>query len=242
MRELKARISKLDKWLAEETAKDNAPTLSDVLDNILSKQGQSKIARLKNASEMLNFLQENKIETLDDLEQKVIDMQDKSDSVHENLKKTERRIKTLNEHIRHSEHYKNGRKYKRQYDKLYSEYITAKDSKGLLAKRKAQKALDKVNTYHEANRTELTLYIAAEKYIRDVLQKRYDPTKLPQITKWKKELSEKTAAKSKLSGEYHRLRDETKKIERIQRSVKGILRSGEQPEVKSKRRDLDMEL
>jgi len=197
---------------------------------------------LKNASEMLNFLQENKIETLDDLEQKVVEMQGKSDSVHENLKKTDRRIKTLNEHIRQSDHYKTGRKYKRQYDKLYSEYISVKDSKGLLAKRKAQKALDKANAYYEANRAELTLYNAAEKYLRCVLQKRYDPDKLPPITKWKKELSEKTTAKSKLSGECHRLRDETKKIERIQRSVKEILWSENPTIQKPKQRELDMNL
>jgi len=44
------------------------------------------------------------------------------------------------------------------------------------------------------------------------------------LEKWKKELFEKTAAKSNLSGEYQRLRDETKKIEHIQRSVREILR------------------
>ncbi|MDR2571258.1 MAG: MobA/MobL family protein [Oscillospiraceae bacterium] len=240
IRELKARIAKLEKWLDEETAKDNTPTLYDVLDNILSKQGQSKIIRLQNASEMLNFLQENNIETIEDLEKKVKTMDDKTCFVHEELKKTDRRIKTLNEHIRQSEYYKAGRKYKWQYDILNSEHKTAKNSKSLLAKRKAQKALDKVNAYYEANRTDLTLYNAAEKYLREVMQKHFDPIKMPPITKWKKELSEKTAAKAKLSGGYNTLRDETKKIERIQRSVKEILRSEEQQEVKPKRRELDI--
>ena len=86
------------------------------------------------------------------------------------------------------------------------------------------------------------MYNAAEKYLKGVLQKRFDPNKLPPITKWKKELSEKNIARTKLSGEYNTLRDETKKIERIQRSVKEILRSEEQQEIKPKRRELDMEL
>ncbi|MCL2821460.1 MAG: MobA/MobL family protein [Oscillospiraceae bacterium] len=242
MRELKARIAKLEKWIDEETAKENTPTLSDVLENILTKQGQSKIVRLQNASEMFNFLQENNIETIEDLEQKVAEMQYKSDTVHEDLKKTDRRTKSLNENILHSEYYKAGRKYKRQYDRLNSEYKTANRSKGIFAKRKAQKALDKVNAYYEANRTELILYEAAEKYLKGVLQKRFDPNKLPPITKWKKELSEKNIARTKLSGEYNTLRDETKKIERIQRSVKEILRSEEKQELKLKRRELDTEL
>jgi len=242
MRELKARIRNLEKWINEETAKDNTPTLSDVLENILSKQGQSKIVRLQNASEMFNFLQENNIETIEDLEQKVAEIQNKFDTVHEELKKTDRRIKTLNEHILQSEYYKSGRKYKRQYDRLNSEYKTANRSKGLFVKRKAQKSLDKVNAYYEANRAELILYEAAEKYLRKVMQKHYDPNKLPPITKWKKELSEKTAAKTKLSGEYKTLRDETSKIERIQRSAKEILRSEEQQGLKPKRRVLEMEM
>jgi hypothetical protein len=74
------------------------------------------------------------------------------------------------------------------------------------------------------------------------MQKHFDPNKLPPITKWKKELSEKTAAKSNLSGEYHNLRDETKRIEQIQRSAKEILRSEELMEQKSKRREMEMEL
>ena len=92
------------------------------------------------------------------------------------------------------------------------------------------------------NRTEIVLYEAAEKYLQKVMQKHFDPNKLPPATKWKKELSEKTAARSVLSGEYNTLREETKKIERIQRSVKDILRSEEQPEVKPKRRELGIEL
>ena len=242
MRQLKARIAKLEKWLDEETANENIPTLSDVIDNILSKQGQSRIVRLRNASEILIFLQDNKIKTLEDLEQKVKVMDDKTYSVHEDLKKTDRRIKTLSEHIRQSGHYKNGRKYKRQYDKLYSEYKTASSSKGLLTKRNAQKALDKANAYFEVNRTEIVLYEAAEKYLQKVMQKNFDPNKLPPITKWKKEIAEMTATKAKLSGEYNTLREETKKIERIQRSVKEILQSVEQPEVKPKLRELDIEL
>ena len=74
------------------------------------------------------------------------------------------------------------------------------------------------------------------------MQKHFDPNKLPPTTKWKKELAEMTVMKGKLSEKYNILRDETKMIERIQQSVKGILRSEEQQEEKPNRRKLDIEL
>jgi len=74
------------------------------------------------------------------------------------------------------------------------------------------------------------------------MQKHFDPSKLPPTTQWKKELTEKTTVKSNLSEEYNTLKEETKKIEHIQWSVKEILRGDEQQDIKPKQRELDIEL
>ena len=225
IRQLRARISHLEKWLAEEAANPVQPTLADVLDEVMSRQGQSALTRLRNGAEIFNFLNTNEVYSMEDLEKKVNAMQGKLNSTSTEMKKAERRIDTLKEHIRHSEHFKEHRKLRRQYDRLYSEYTAARNETGLFAERKAKKALEAVNDFREFNHTGLTLFDAAERYLRDVLQERYDPKKLPPISKWRDELSAKTAEMDALNREYHKLKEETQKVEKIQRSVKEILHS-----------------
>ena len=125
LRQLRARINKLEKWLAEESANIEPPTLADVISEILNRQGQSGLSKLKTAAQMLIFLRENDIRDTAGLEQKVSVMHGKVHRMLEDLKPVNRRIDTLKEHIRQSEHYKEHRKLKRQYDKLYAEYTAA---------------------------------------------------------------------------------------------------------------------
>ena len=61
IRQLRARITHLEKWLAEESANPIQPTLADVLDEVMSRQGQSALTRLRNGVETFNFLNENKV-------------------------------------------------------------------------------------------------------------------------------------------------------------------------------------
>ncbi|MDR1537651.1 MAG: hypothetical protein LBU32_06580 [Clostridiales bacterium] len=46
--------------------------------------------------------------------------------VGQKLKKVERRLNTLDEHIRHSVNFKSNRRHKARYEKLYAEYEAAK--------------------------------------------------------------------------------------------------------------------
>jgi chromosome segregation ATPase len=105
IRQLKARISKLKNWLAEEAENITPPTLADVISQILNRQGQSGITRLKNASQMLIFLQENQIMDFAGLEKKVSDMFGKIHSLNQQMKPVERRLKTLDEHIKQAKIY-----------------------------------------------------------------------------------------------------------------------------------------
>jgi hypothetical protein len=219
IRQLRARINKLDKWLAEEAVNTEPPTFAEVIYKILADRG------LKPASQMLIFLTENNIDGPAGLENKVKSMHGKLHSISEELKKVNRRIDTLNEHIKYSEYFKEHRSLKRQYDTLYSKYTAAKNETGFLAERKAKKALDDANSFYEANRAGLTLFDAADKYLRGVLQEHFDPKKLPPITMWRKELADKMGERDGLSREYNKLKEETAKVEQIKKNVAEIMKS-----------------
>jgi len=155
------------------------------------------------------------------------------------LKPIERRLKTLDEHLRQSENFKSGRGHKAQYDKLYAQYETLKKSSGFGAGRKAQKALDTANEYYEAHQPQITLCESAERYLRDVLQGRFDPKKLPPITKWKEEREKLITDKQSLTRDYHALKNEVSEAEKIRRNgydIVSVERRREQP-----RRARDME-
>lgn len=75
LRQLKARISKLQNWLNEEAANTEPPTLADVIRDILSQRGQGSYAvvrSLKEAVNMLDFLTANRIMDMARLEEKVM--------------------------------------------------------------------------------------------------------------------------------------------------------------------------
>jgi hypothetical protein len=202
------------------------------------------VANIQSMAQTMLFFDRYGIETVADMSRVVNEMRGKFDVVSENLKKTERRLETLGEHIKQSENFKKYRGYRARYDKLYAEYQTAKNADGLFAERKAQKALDAANAYYEANRMEITLYDAAEKYLKGVLQSRYDPKKLPPIAAWKNELAEKTGERATLYRDYEKLKVETQKVEQIKRTVEQIMRvqEPEQERAIERKQNVGMEI
>jgi hypothetical protein len=78
LHQLRARISKLQNWLKEETENTKPLTLANVISDILSRRGQAgkpsyypTINNLKSASQMLSFLQENRIMDMAGLQEKL---------------------------------------------------------------------------------------------------------------------------------------------------------------------------
>jgi hypothetical protein len=122
-------------------------------------------------------------------------------------------------------------------------YREARKEKGLFTERKAQKALDAANEYHEDYRSQIAMFDNANKYLRDVLQGRFDPKKLP-ITMWQQELGGKRSEVKVLTAEYDKLKDETAKIEKIKKGVAEIIESetGTPERVPTRARAYDMEL
>jgi hypothetical protein len=244
IRQLRARINRVKDWLKTEAANTAPPTLTDVISEILNhREGASnyaKIADLKMAAKVFNFLHENGIGDMAGLAGKVSKMYDRLHDAGEKLKKVERRLETLDEHIRQSENFKNGRRQKTHYEKLYAEYKTARKSTGFFAERKAQKALYTARDYYESNRAEIALHDAAERYMRDVLRERFDVKKLPPITKWKEERAAKTAEQKALHADYYRLRDEVKNAEAIKRNVEQLTRADEPRKAKTKSYEMEI--
>jgi len=138
---------------------------------------------------------------MEGLEREVRSMQSKTRAVNNELKPVERRIGTLKEHIKHGE-------YHREFGKVYKQYQQQKP--------KYQEA------FREKFRREITLYEAADRYLKPVLKGH--PLNLK---KWKAEFVEKTAEKGALYREYSSLKEKTQKVETIKRTVMDILRSDE---------------
>ena len=112
LRQLKARISKLQNWLKEETANTEPPTLADYIQDILSRKAQAgksqysqSIYNLKDAANMLNFLTRNKIMDMAGFDEKFKSMIGEQFDIRDELKPIERRMATLKKHIEQADIY-----------------------------------------------------------------------------------------------------------------------------------------
>ncbi|MCL2121081.1 MAG: hypothetical protein FWH28_02395 [Clostridiales bacterium] len=72
------------------------------------------------------------------------------------------------------------------------------------------------------------MYDNAEKYLRDVLHGRFDPKKMPPVTKWKSEIVNLTAERKLIEADYYKLRNEVKEAEQIRKSIYSIVRAEQQ--------------
>ena len=134
LRQLKARISKLQNWLKEESENTEPPTLADYIQGILSRKAQAgksgysqSLYNLKDTAKMLNFLQANNIMGMTGLDEKFKTMIGEQLDIQGKLKPVERRLGTLKKHIEQADIYF---KYKGKKPLTEAEQIlftTAKD-------------------------------------------------------------------------------------------------------------------
>lgn len=106
LRQLGARISKLQDWLKEETENTAQPTLADYIGDILSRKAKAgklgysqSLYNLKDAANMLNFLTINKIMDMAGLDEKFKSMIGEQFDIRDKLKPIDRRLTTLKKHI-----------------------------------------------------------------------------------------------------------------------------------------------
>lgn len=108
LRQLKARIGKLQNWLKEEAANTEPPTLADVIEEILMRRqqsGKASIYQLKAAAQCLNFLTANGITDMAGLDEKFKSMIGEQMDIREELKPIERRLPVLRKHIEQADIY-----------------------------------------------------------------------------------------------------------------------------------------
>jgi prefoldin subunit 5 len=186
---------------------------------------------------MLVFFQNNGIETISDLRGKVADYYDERKDMSDKLQPFKRRIKTLDEHLRHSDNFTKYSKIAKQRDEL-SAAAYALEKQGFFSKGKAQKAREKSEAYAWKHRNALVDYDAAEKYLRGVLQKRFDPKNIPS-GKWRQERETLAQELGGLTTEYEVLNDEIREVELIRKSAEEVQRAMN-PAVKKRGYEMDI--
>jgi predicted nucleic acid-binding Zn-ribbon protein len=197
--------------------------VSSILNSGAEQSQYRKLADLKLAAKTLAFIQENNVSNLPALADKVGAMHGEYITLDTNIKKVNKRIKTLKEHLRQSENYRQYRKIATEFATLSNAADAAEKATGLFAKSKAEKAWKESQEFYRDHEHEIGLFRVTEKYLKCVLQKRYDPTKLPPITKWSDELKEKQTAKGELDREYYKLKDEIKHAETLKRFAADLM-------------------
>ncbi|WP_313527636.1 MobQ family relaxase [Anaerotignum sp.] len=112
LRQLKARIGKLQNWLKEERESTAPTTLADYIQNILSRKAQAgkssvsqSIYNLKDAANMLNFLQANQIMDMAGLDEKFSAMIGEQMDIRDKLKPIERRLPVLKKNMEQADIY-----------------------------------------------------------------------------------------------------------------------------------------
>ncbi|MDR1542257.1 MAG: hypothetical protein LBU32_30620 [Clostridiales bacterium] len=183
LRQIRARISRLGYWQRNEAGNPAPPTLQDVFSGILNggenRTRRRRIASFKTASKMLIFLQENDAACRENVRPyRRVFVADNE------LKPIGRRLKTPGKHIEQRESLRKCRKNNGRCSALHGQREAAKKQAGFSAGWRARKALAAANEFYGSGRMELTMLAAAERYLKDALQKRRNPAKLPPLKKW----------------------------------------------------------
>ena len=180
------------------------PTLAEVIQGILDRRkGEGRyqtIENLKAAAQILNFLTSNKIKDMAGLQEKVKSMYVQLDDVRAKLKPVERRLDTLNEHLKQAEILK-------KHKPIYTQY------QQIQKPRKRQK-------FEAEHRAEIAVYESAERYFDERMNGR---TALP-VKAWREERDRLLGKRDMLYRDYHSLKDETHEVDMIRRSVEYIIR------------------
>jgi len=242
LRQIKARLDKLRKGLDELS--EAAPIevydiVSRILDNGADASLSHKLRDLQLAAKVKLFMDNNGLRTIGDLRGKVADYYDERQALSDKLKPFERRIKTLDAHIFHSENFTKHRKLAEKRDALYAEAHRL-DKASLIFKGKANAAREKAEAFEWKNLNALRDYDDAEKYLRGVLQKRFDPKKIP-LAKWRQERDTLAQEKGGLNTEYAVLKDDIRRVEEIRKYAEEAQRAAN-PAHKTKTRARGMEI
>ena len=202
LRQTRARIKKLKRWLYSQPLKD-APSLVDTYGAIASTKNLTtnwqRIKNLKTSSKVFMFLSVNGISDLSQLSDKITQIHQEFYETSSQIKEKERRINTLSTHLAHWE--------------------TLKKHKAMYIKYKNLKPKEH-DTFYAKHSEDIQLYEVSKDYFAKLMNGR---TELP-IKAWQKEKDTLLAERFALCEKYYRLKDDVRSIEVLQRSAENLMR------------------
>ena len=217
LRDIRKKITALTDWIKaakEELSRPQAPDLASLLiayynaRNAGAWSQKAKISNLKHFSETVNYLTENHISSLEDLEIRLAAHSDRTEAVNASMKAMSARKKELEDLLHYADIY---RETKPIYDEL----------KGIKWKGRREK----FKTEHE--RDLKMFHMASRK-----LEKHRTPAGKIPAQAWRQELA---ALQQKYRAEYERykpMRDDLMQMLRVKNCVDTVLRQQEQTQEK----------
>ncbi|WP_314724206.1 MobQ family relaxase [Enterocloster bolteae] len=225
MLDIKKKIKSLSHWISEvkeELSKPRTPSLADLLISYYQDRNAgawSKKARgknLKEFSDTVNYLTENKILSLEELESRLSAVRTEFHALSDSMKEKSARMKELQELIRQGENYK---RLKSVHDEL----------NGIKWKRQRER----FETSHEAD---LRLFYTARRILKENLGGKPVP-----LNAWKQEYDRLKREYAELSPQYKPLREDLMKMRRVQYHLGRVLeRRKPVQEPPKKKRDMEL--
>ena len=198
-----ALLSELVAAIREINRELNAPkepTLVDLITDYYSGRNAgawsvyAKVGNLKSMSQLVNYVQENNLRTLADLEARVSAQQEKLDARTAACKSVEARMKETSELLRQAQNYADTKPI---YDEWYRIKFKGKKDK-----------------FKEEHESELRKYYAAERKLKP----HFHDGKLP-LTKWRKDITALESEYAAMQTEMEALRDDVRNLRQVTLAV-----------------------
>lgn len=225
MQDVRKKIKALFVWMEEvkeELSKPQTPSLSDLLiayynqRNAGAWSNKARTGNLKQFAEAVNYLTENKLLTLADLQERLSSVSEEFEALSGSMKKKSARIKELQELIREGENYQRLKPVHTELNNI-----------------KFKKQREKFEASHD---TELRLFYAA----RRILKEKLDGKPIA-LKAWKQECAQLKTEYAELSPQHKPLREEVIRLRQVQNAVDTALRRREQPqEVQRKKHEIEL--
>ena len=224
LKELRQKIKALFGWLnevREELSKPQAPTLADLLSayygarNAGAWSSKGKVGNLQKFANAVNYLTEQKLYTVDDLEARVTSHNERIEELKASMNTKQARMKELDGLLEQAERYRELKPIHAQLNAIH---------------RKGQR--EKFKAAHEGELRQF--YMARRK-----LEPHFTPEGRLPLTKWRTERGKLQQAYQEDYDKYKPIRDDLMKLYRVKSTVDAARRRQEQAH--AQRRDRDME-
>jgi len=198
LKEIQARLSRLYDWSRKGSIDSNKDIKFDVISKILTVSPDDsryrKIRNLKTGAEVLRFMQEHQISSVDDLHKYIKDKNSKYYSVRKDIVSIENKIKVFDERLEIWDMYERSKPIRKQFDSIKS--------------RKCEKFI-------EDHRSEMILFERSTNYLDELKASGIKITP----SQWRREREKLVSEKNQLYTDMGKIKDEIKSIESIRRTL-----------------------